>query len=85
MFYTAQDFPFMYVCVFLWMFLRQPISLIVVPRRCTLVIPLPQSRDGRLWASAKASVASTKLCSVFHSQGPLELHPGLSAPCLCPV
>ncbi|TNN84095.1 hypothetical protein EYF80_005701 [Liparis tanakae] len=55
-----------------------------VPRRYARVIALPQSRDGRLWASAKASAASTKLCSVFRSQGPSELQSGLSAPCLCP-
>ncbi len=82
--YYCPGHPFR-VCVFVWMFLRQPISPSVVPRRYALVIPLPQSRDGRLWAPAKASAASTKLCSVFRSQGPLELQPGLSAPCLCPV
>lgn len=60
----------MYVCVFLWIFLRQPIFPSVVPQLYALVIPLPQSRDGRLWAPAKASVASTKLHGVFRSQGP---------------
>lgn len=74
------------VCSFVvWMFLRQPISPSVVPWRYARVIPLPQSRDGRLWAPAKASAASTKLRSVFRSQGPSQLQPGLSAPCLCPV
>lgn len=50
-----------------------------------LVILLPQSRDGRLWAAAQADAASTKPCSPFRSQGPTELQSGLTAPCLCPV
>lgn len=58
-------------------FLRQSLSPSVVPRHYTLVIPEPQSRDGRLWAPAKAAAASTKLCAIFCSQGLSELQPVL--------